>query len=149
MRTSFTVLLLITVAAVLPPAGALAGGGAETAHASAVIGANGFLSPDRSIWCSGNAKEVGCVSLPGSSDQTNHGAILKSGGGLVICPEGSAGRGWKCFQNFDEKAPVLHYGRRLGVGAFVCVSTRQGITCTVRASGRGFRIGRHDVAAVR
>jgi hypothetical protein len=150
MRNSIAVLFLVIVAAVCSPPGAFAGGNAagpvETAHASVAIGADGFLSPDRTTWCSGNAKEVGCVSLPGS---TAHGAIVRRGGKVTLCPEGSAGTGWDCFQNFDEKAPVLHYGRRAEVGAFLCTSTRQGIACTVRASGRGFRIDRRDVVALR
>jgi hypothetical protein len=150
MRNSLAVLFLVIVAAVWSPAGALAGSGAErraeTAQASsASFGVDGFLSPDRKTWCSGNAKEVGCVSLPSSAPQDSHGAILKRGGRVILCPEGSAGLGWACFQNFDEMAPVLRYGHRAEVGAFRCASTRQGITCTVRASGRGFRIDRREV----
>jgi hypothetical protein len=150
MKSSFAVLFLVSVAVAWSPTGALAGGAAEphaeAAHASAVIGADGFLSPDRATWCSASAKEVGCVSLSGTDA---HGAIVSRGGKVILCPVGSAGRGWDCFQNFDEKAPVLHYGSRAEFGAFGCASTRRGITCTVRASGRGFRIDRGGVVAVR
>jgi hypothetical protein len=124
--------------------------GGASAHASSAIGADGFLSPDRKTWCSATAKEVGCVSFRGAVDQgAGHGAILRRGGALTLCPESSAGPGWACFQNFDESAPVLHYGRRVEVGPFLCASRRQGITCTVRASGRGFRVDRDEVVAIR
>jgi hypothetical protein len=149
MKSSFAVLFLVSVAVAWSPTGALAGGGAEPqaeARASVSIGADGFLSPDRATWCSATVKEVGCVSLSGTDA---HGAIVSRGGKVILCPVGSAGRGWECFQNFDEKAPVLHYGSRAESGAFRCLSTRHGISCTVRASGRGFRIDRGGVVAVR
>jgi hypothetical protein len=150
MKNSFAVMFLVSVAVVWSPAGALAGGGAgrqaETDHASVAIGADGFLSPDRATWCSAGAKEVGCVSLSGSDA---HGAIVTRGGKVTLCPVGSAGRGWECFQNFDGKAPVLQYGSSAESGAFRCASTRHGITCTARASGRGFRIDRGGVVALR
>jgi hypothetical protein len=148
-RPSLLLLLVVVVAAVWSPAGALAGdGGAgqdDAAHAAAAIGADGFLSPDRTTWCSGSAKEVGCVSLQGKK---SHGAVLTRGGKVTLCPEGSAGPAWKCFQNFDESAPVLHYGQRVETGPFVCASTRRGIACKVRSDGRGFRIDRREAVAL-
>jgi hypothetical protein len=123
--------------------------GVGTAGASSPIGANGFLSPDHHTWCSGNAAEVGCVSFRGPVEGgVGHGAVLKHGGKLTLCPEKSAGPEWACFQNFDEAAPVLHYGQSVEVGGFRCRSTRQGITCAVRKSGRGFRIDRNTVTAI-
>jgi hypothetical protein len=149
LRATSIVLSLLVAAAVWSPAGALAGAGVtgqgEAAHASATIGADGFLSPDHSTWCSGDAKEVGCVSLPGKK---SHGAVLTRGGKVTLCPVGSAGPAWKCFQNFDESAPVLHYGQRVETGPFACASTQRGIVCKVRASGRGFRIDRREVVAL-
>ena len=122
---------------------------AEAAHRSNAIAADGFLSPDRKTWCSGTAKEVGCVSFRGAVDQgAAHGAVLKRGGKLTLCPESSAGPAWACFQNFDESAPVLHYGKRVEVGPFVCASTRHGVKCSVGPGGRGFRIDRDEVVAV-
>jgi hypothetical protein len=138
MRRFSAVALLIVATTVGAPAGALAG-----AHASATVG---FLSPDRAIWCSATATEVGCVSLPGA---TAHGAVVNHRGKVTLCPVGTAGPGWKCFQNFDETAPVLHYGKQVEVGAFTCTSKRAGITCTVRAGGPGFRIDRREVVAIR
>ena len=120
-------------------------GPVEASRAAASSGSDGFLSPDRQIWCSATAKEVGCVSGPG---RASHGAIVRRDGKVTLCPVGSAGIGWKCFQNFDETAPVLHYGRRVEAGGFTCTSTRQGITCAVRASGRGFRIDSSTVVKI-
>jgi hypothetical protein len=143
------VLSLVIAAAVWSPVGALArpsvAGRGEAAHASTAIGADGFLSPDRGTWCSGDAKEVGCVSLHGKK---SHGAVLTRSGKVTICPAGSAGPAWACFQDFDEAAPVLHYGHRVETGPFLCASTRRGITCKVRADGRGFRIDRREVVAL-
>ncbi len=119
---------------------------AGTAHASSPVAADGFLSPDHQVWCSGNGQEIGCVSVPGKKA---HGAIVKRGGKIVLCPASSAGPAWACFQNFDETAPVLHYGESAEVGGFRCKSTKQGITCLVRKSGRGFRIDRSSVTAIR
>jgi hypothetical protein len=140
-------------ALVLLPAGALADGGAggpaDTTGASAAFPADGFLSPDGKTWCSGNAQEVGCVSFrAGASQGPGHGAVLKRGGQLILCREQSDNSGWNCFQNFDETAPVLHYGRRAEIGAFRCTSARRGITCTIRAGGRGFRINGDEVVAL-
>ena len=120
-----------------------------TAAAANPIGADGFLSPDHKTWCSGSAAEVGCVSFHGSvADGAGHGAVLKRGGKLTLCPESTAGPEWACFQNFDETAPVLHYGKSVEVGGFRCKSTRAGITCVVRKSGRGFRIDRDEATAI-
>ena len=121
-----------------------------TAGASSPIGPDGFLSPDHHTWCSGSAAEVGCVSFHGSVEGgVGHGAVLKRGGKLTLCPESSAGPEWACFQNFDESAPVLHYGQSVEVGGLRCKSTRRGITCLVRKSSRGFRIDRNAVSALR
>lgn len=101
---------------------------------AATVGADGFLSPDHATWCSANAKEVGCVSLPGAESD---GAIVRRGGKVILCPVGTAGAEWGYFQNFGEKAPVLHYGSSAEIGPFRCASSRRGITCTVQQSGRG------------
>jgi hypothetical protein len=155
-RILVTVLALVAWLAAVPAGAGASPGAAEShdrgasAHAAAAIDADGFLSPDRKTWCSGTAREIGCVSFRGPVGQgAGHGAVLGRGGKVTICPESSAGPGWACFQNFDESAPVLKYGKRAAVGAFLCSSTRQGIACTVRASGRGFRVDRDEVVAIR
>jgi hypothetical protein len=112
--------------------------------------ADGFLSPDGTTWCEGTGSEVGCVSFSeGDEEGPGHGAVLKSGGKLTLCRPASAGTGWRCFQNFDDSAPVLGYGHNVKFGAFRCASSRQGITCVVRSSGKGFRISGDSVVKVR
>ncbi len=44
------------------------------------------------------------------------------------CPLGNAG----------VRTPTLHYGRQVTVGRFVCVVTRRGVICRLRATGAGF-----------
>ncbi len=43
---------------------------------------------------------------------------------------------------------VLRYGRTLTVGGFACTSRRNGMTCVVRATGKGFRIAKGGVYRV-
>ncbi len=144
-RKRLSIVLLGIAALMALPAVALAAGGGP-AH----FPADGFLSPDGKTWCQGTTGEVGCVSFrAGASHGPAHGAVLRRGGHLVLCPEASAGPGWACFQNFDATAPVLAYGQRVEIGGFRCASTRKGITCVLRASGGGFRIDDEAAVAIR
>jgi hypothetical protein len=148
------------VALALLPAGALATAGgagasraAAPASASRAFPADGFLSPDKSVWCQADAREAGCVAFrSGASGTPGHGGIVKRGGRVVICAEKSAKTAyaeWDCFQNFDETAPVHHYGPRAEAPGFRCASARQGITCTLVATGSGFLINKDEVIPVR
>jgi hypothetical protein len=140
MRTKLSIAMIGLAALVSFPAVAAAG----------KFPADGFLSPDGKTWCQGTATEVGCVSFrTGSPEGPGHGAVLRKGGQVVLCPESSAGPRWKCFQNFDETAPVLGYGHRAKIGGFRCSSARQGITCVLSATGKGFRIDDETAVAVR
>jgi hypothetical protein len=139
MRTKLSIALIGLAALMSFPAVAAAG----------KFPADGFLSPDGKTWCQGTATEVGCVSFrAGASQGPGHGAVLRKGGKVVLCPESSAGPSWKCFQNFDETAPKLGYGKQATIGAFRCSSARQGITCVLRATGKGFRIDAEKAVAV-
>ncbi len=131
MRTKLTVALLGLVALMSFPAVAAAG----------KLSADGFLSPDGKTWCQATATEVGCVSFDeGGAEGPSHGAVLDQSGKVVLCPDSSDGRRWKCFQNFDDQAPTLAYGHKVKVGGFRCSSARGGITCVLAATGNGFRI---------
>jgi hypothetical protein len=144
MRTRLSIALIV-VAALM----SVAAGTAGATGSAGRFAADGFLSPDGTTWCQGTGSEVGCVSAPEGDDEgPGHGAVLRSGGKLVLCQPASAGTGWKCFQNFDSSAPVLGYGRSVKIGAFRCTSSRQGIACVLRSSGKGFRISGDSVAAV-
>jgi hypothetical protein len=114
-RILVTVLALAAWLAAVPAEAGAGQGAAESqargagAHASAAIDADGFLLPDRKTWCSGTAKEVGCVSFRGPVGQgAGHGAILRRGGKVTICPESSAG-----------PVGLLSELRRIGAGAQV------------------------------
>jgi hypothetical protein len=152
-RPIFIVVGMVAALALLP-AGALAtGAGAPAVTGSAgaaAFPADGFLSPDRKIWCQEGDGEVGCVALRHGRTPA-HGAVAKRGGRITLCVEKSAKNAyaeWDCFQNFDESAPVLHYGKRAEAGGFRCTSARQGITCTVIATGKGFAIDKSEVLRV-
>lgn len=43
---------------------------------------------------------------------------------------------------------VLQYGEELAVGAFVCVSSEAGMTCTNTGTGQGFTLARAGVAVI-
>jgi hypothetical protein len=109
--------------------------------------ADGFLSPNGKTWCQVTATAVGCVSFTeGDVEGPSHGAVLRQGGKVVLCPDSSDGPRWRCFQNFDDEAPALGYGHRAKVGGFACSSARSGITCVLTATGKGFRIdGRKSI----
>jgi hypothetical protein len=139
MRAKLSIAVLAFVALMSFPALAAAG----------KFSADGFLSPDGKTWCQATAGEVGCVTFDeGGAEGPSHGAVLRKTGKLVLCPDSSDGPRWKCFQNFDERAPVLGYGKRAKVGGFRCSSARQGITCVVAATGKGFRIDDEKAVAV-
>jgi hypothetical protein len=48
----------------------------------------------------------------------------------------------------EEDIPVLPYGSEVVVGRFRCESLRNGIRCTVAATGKGFLINRNRAARV-
>jgi hypothetical protein len=145
---------LLLAALALLPAGALATGGTPeasgSASTSAAFPADGFLSPDKKIWCQQSDGEVGCVALR-RSRTPGYGAVAKRSGRVTLCAE-KAGKNayaeWDCFQNFDESAPVLPYGKRAEAGGFRCASARKGITCTVVATGKGFLIDKNEALRV-
>jgi hypothetical protein len=47
-----------------------------------------------------------------------------------------------------ENDPTLGYGKHTSLGPFRCTSAHAGVTCVVRATGRGFRINRTKAVAV-
>ncbi|HEY5333844.1 MAG TPA: hypothetical protein VIJ21_09880 [Solirubrobacterales bacterium] len=109
MRTKLSITLIGLVALMSFPAAAAAG---ESPG-------DGFLSPDGTTWCQGTATEVGCVAFPeGDEEGPGRGAVLRSGGKLVLSRPASAGRGWRCFQRHHLHAPLERQGlpdqRRLG-----------------------------------
>jgi hypothetical protein len=152
-RLTFVAVGIAAALALLPAAALASGSGtqAPTASASAAaFPADGFLSPDKKIWCQEGDGEVGCVALRHGGTPA-HGAVAKRGGRVTLCTEKSGknrSADWDCFQNFDESAPVLRYGKRAEADGFRCTSAHPGITCTVIATGKGFAIDKSEVLRV-
>jgi len=97
-----------------------------------------FLSPSENISCeiddSASIRQVFCetISPPQSVTMTVDGT-------LTTC------MGEQCLGNAGEETPTLPYGSATGTGPFRCLSTSQGVTCTV-ASGKGFKIAAGGIA---
>jgi hypothetical protein len=68
-------------------------------------------------------------------------------GQLSICREGSL-MTTHCLGDPGEHTPVLAYGRHITLTHFRCASLQTGVTCTVIATGKGFRIDRAGVRRV-
>jgi hypothetical protein len=67
---------------------------------------------------------------------------MDSTGALSTC------RGMQCeLGNPTGNAPVLPYGSVTGTGPYLCVSAKEGITCTLRSVG-GFMISRAGVQSL-
>ena len=43
---------------------------------------------------------------------------------------------------YDNRSPVLQYGKRKRYGPFTCASRRSGLTCKRRSTGHGFKLSR-------
>jgi hypothetical protein len=103
--------------------------------------ANGaFLSPTRNLGCQitlDPSSQVRCVSF--SPPQL---VTMTTDGTLTQCT------GTRCeLGNPAMETPELAYGTAIANTAFLCLSTTDGITCTV-PSGRGFTISRSGVTTV-
>jgi hypothetical protein len=105
-----------------------------------------FFSPSRNIACEMSdgrgGSRVFCESFA-------HPHSVKMGvrGRLNICHGGTPTTS-HCLGDPGEHTPVLRYGRRISTTHFRCRSEQSGVTCTVIATGKGFRIDRTTVARV-
>lgn len=104
-----------------------------------------FKSPSGNLEC-GIGADVGgvfCMSL-----KPEHSARLSAAGHLVLCQHSTPTRG--CTGNPGEgvRFRTLAYGRSISVAPFRCSSSRAGMTCVVKATGRGFLIARAGVRRV-
>jgi hypothetical protein len=97
---------------------------------------DGFLSPDRRVWCV-IGDTAFCASV--KPDQT---AELAAGGQLTVC---TGTRSVFCAQNFDAGAPVLRFGEKSELHGFRCTSDFAGIDCTLSGSGKGFGFSTHGI----
>ncbi len=99
-----------------------------------------FYSPTKNISCeiddTTSLQQVFCQTLtPPQSVTMNVDGTLKK------CA------GQECLGNPGENTPTLPYGSATGTGPFRCVSSRQGMTCTV-TNGRGFQIASGGIVSV-
>lgn len=76
-----------------------------------------------------------------------HSVKMGRDGRLKICRGGTLTT-THCLGNAGEHTPVLAYGRHITLTHFRCASLQTGITCTVIATGKGFRIDRAGVRRV-
>jgi len=123
-----------------------AGTGATPAQPAAGTNAR-FYTPSRNISCEivddgSTQANVGCLMI-------NPQATVNLGpdGHAVICQHQANGR---CTGNFGEGPSFrqLPYGRSVSVGRFRCSSATTGITCVVRATGKGFFMSVQSVRPV-
>jgi hypothetical protein len=108
---------------------------------------DGFLSPDRKVWCrifrDTSEDEAWCVTM-----NPEHSGTVKRNGDVAICSGPGPG---DCTQNWDKRAPVLRYGQQSELYGYRCMSERKGITCTVIAGAgksKGFLINSSGVTRV-
>lgn len=118
-----------------------------------------FNSPDRRVWCIAGPYEVLCFAtldpLEFSNPSNNppeRSASVASDGKVTLCFIAVATFNQQCLQNWNEKAPVLHYGQQNEAAGFRCTSATNGITC-IKVSGtgkaKGFRINKDEAVEVR
>ena len=91
-----------------------------------------FYSPTKNISCeiddTTSLQQVYCQTMSPPQSVT-----MKVDGTLAKCA------GQQCLGNPGENTPTLPYGSATGTGPFRCLSTPQGMTCTI-TSGKGFQI---------
>jgi hypothetical protein len=99
-----------------------------------------FYSPSKNISCeiddTTSLQQVFCQTMSPAQSVT-----MKTDGTLSKCA------GQQCLGNPGENTPILPYGSATGTGPFRCLSSSQGMTCTV-TSGRGFQIASAGITMV-
>jgi hypothetical protein len=99
-----------------------------------------FYSPSKNISCeidnTTSVQQVFCQTMtPPQSVR------MKQDGTLTKCA------GQQCLGNPGENTPTLPYGSATGAGPFRCLSTQQGMSCTVN-SGSGFLIATAGISSI-
>ncbi len=99
-----------------------------------------FYSPSKNISCeiddTTSLQQVFCQTMSPARSVT-----MKTDGTLSKCT------GQQCLGNPGENTPILPYGSATGTGPFRCLSSSQGMTCTV-TSGRGFQIASAGITMI-
>jgi hypothetical protein len=99
-----------------------------------------FYSPSKNISCeiddSASLHEVYCETISPPQSVT-----MALDGTLTRCA------GQQCLSNAGLNTPTLPYGTSTGTGPFRCLSTPQGMRCTI-SSGRGFAIAAAGISPI-
>jgi hypothetical protein len=107
----------------------------------------------------GTARGVGCFMAEEPDGGTvgcyteisgyNQKAIMNAAGEVQVCAHRVHVFADPCeLGNAGISTPTYKAGRHINVGAFRCQIVRYGVTCTVVATGKGFYMTTHHVAAV-
>jgi hypothetical protein len=108
-----------------------------------------FYTPSRNIACEMSDKGTARAGIGCIMQKPPALASLKVSGVATICQH----QALKCTGNLgdDPSLPAprgLAYGSSVTVGRFHCTSAPAGVTCIVRATGKGFFISRQSVRRV-
>src|SRR5215213_5226925 len=87
-----------------------------------IRGQDQFLSPDRGVWCA--LGTVAGTPVYCGNKSPVHSVVLRANGKATIC------NGVGCVQNWNERARVLQYGKRVDLNGFRCTSEQTGIRCS-------------------
>jgi hypothetical protein len=97
-----------------------------------------FLSPSRNISCELHT-DGGPASAYCQSASSTQSVSMDASGNFTPCT------GNQCMGDPALGTPTLAYGQTARLGPFACLSSTDGMTCTV-ATGRGFVISREGVS---
>jgi hypothetical protein len=107
-----------------------------------------FYWPGRAVNCEMNDGRPGVGSnVFCESYRRPHSVEMGLNGRLKICRGGTI-MTTHCLGNPGLNTPVLAYGQHIALRHFRCASRRSGVTCTVRKTGKGFRINSRGVQRV-
>ncbi|WP_157803654.1 hypothetical protein [Luteimicrobium subarcticum] len=156
------VVLMLVVTAVVMAFVVLGGGGSggaaaapepssTTSHQAAAAPVKvRFASPSRNITCAMSKDAVTCdiadlAKTPAPVDGCE-GTV-----GYVATLDAAGKVGAPCAASRPAAAPssvsVLAYGKQRSAGPFTCHSTREGVRCTEKSSGKGFTIAKAGIGS--
>jgi hypothetical protein len=115
---------------------------AGSAQAAAAARQRFFLSPSGNISCEIDLDLAGRSDAYCQTERPSRSVTLTPSGQLRIC------EGIGCIGDPPENDKTLPYGHHTRLGPFRCTSAVTGVRCTVRKSGRGFRIRRAGIRRI-
>jgi hypothetical protein len=122
----------------------------KSSHASPTAAEFFARSPHGGITCAmydggPGPSEALCESY---SSKRESKATLEANGRVVACASRATTTNGCDLGNAGEDTPTLGYGKKVTVGRFRCVVERQGVKCTVLATGKGFLFNPAETVAV-